>query len=418
MSNKVEPMKNSTLTPKLRFQEFRDKGEWHEVTVQDTATVIAGQSPSGEYYNDTGDGTPFYQGKADFGDVFINPPTKWTTQVTKLALENDILMSVRAPVGALNVSNQEICIGRGLAAIRAKGYCWFLYYLLLQANHLFVGNGGSVFDSITKSQIESIQIPFPLNPTEQQKIADCLSSLDELIAAENRMLNALKAHKKGLMQQLFPQPGQTQPRLRFPEFQGKGEWEEKTLGEVFNLQDGLAFKSTDFIKTKEGATQVVRITDINNKNTNEDKVFIPNDVIISNNLNKYLIGNGDLLLSLTGAAGFNFFIWDGGQAIINQRTLKITAKNQTDHTLINLLESLIYKIINTRGEGQNNNLSKEFLNNVTLLIPRYEEQHRIADCLSSLDAQITEQAAKIDSLKQHKRGLMQQLFPSPEEADL
>jgi restriction endonuclease S subunit len=208
MSNEVGRMskdkKQQTLVPRLRFPEFRDSEGWREVAIRETAAVIAGQSPRSEYYNDIGNGTPFYQGKTDFGDVFINPPTKWTTQVTKLAIEDDILMSVRAPVGALNVSTQKICIGRGLAALRAKEDKRFLYYLLLQVNHLFVGNSGSVFDSISKSQIESTQIPFPQTRSEQQKIADCLASLDALIAAQAAKLDALRTHKRGLMQGLFP----------------------------------------------------------------------------------------------------------------------------------------------------------------------------------------------------------------------
>lgn len=199
------PRKGETR-PRLRFPEFRDSEGWREVAIRETAAVIAGQSPRSEYYNDIGNGTPFYQGKTDFGDVFINPPTKWTTQVTKLAIEDDILMSVRAPVGALNVSTQKICIGRGLAALRAKEDKWFLYYLLLQVNRLFVGNSGSVFDSISKSQIESTQIPFPQTRSEQQKIADCLASLDALIAAQAAKLDALRTHKRGLMQGLFPSP--------------------------------------------------------------------------------------------------------------------------------------------------------------------------------------------------------------------
>ena len=163
-------------------------------------------------------------------------PTKWTTQVTKVANDGDILMSVRAPVGALNICVGSICIGRGVgqppAQNKASG---FFYYLLLANNKLVIGNGGSIFDSINKSQIEKIAIPVPLTIDEQQKIADCLTSLDEVIAAQGRKVEALKAHKRGLMQQLFPREGETLPRLRFPEFHDAPEWEETSIsgmGEV------------------------------------------------------------------------------------------------------------------------------------------------------------------------------------------
>jgi type I restriction enzyme S subunit len=241
--------------------------------------------------------------------------------------------------------------------------------------------------------------------------------LDELIAAQARKLDALKTHKKGLMQQLFPREGETQPRLRFPEFQNKGEWVEEKLDDLLHFQDGFAFKSTDFVKSKEDATQVIRITDINNQNTNEDKVYIPSAFLKDDKMGKYSVDDGDLLLSLTGAAGFNFFFWDGGPATINQRTAKVTAKKKAGRALLRLLEPLIHEKINARGEGQNNNLSKEFLSSIVLVIPEPAEQQRIASCLTSLDDLIAAQAQKLEALKTHKKGLMQQLFPSPEEVE-
>ena len=256
----------------------------------------------------------------------------------------------------------------------------------------------------------SFPIALPIS-AEQQKIAECLSSVDELIAAQARKLDALKTHKKGLMQQLFPREGESQPRLRFPEFRNAGEWEEEKLDDLLRFQDGFAFKSTDFVKSKEDTTQVIRITDINNQNTNEDKVYIPSAFIEADKMGKYCVDDGDLLLSLTGAAGFNFFFWDGGPATINQRTAKVTVKKKSNHALLRLLEPLIHEKINARGEGQNNNLSKEFLSSITLVIPEPAEQQRIAACLSSLDDLIAAQTRTLEALKTHKRGLMQGLFP-------
>jgi len=270
---------------------------------------------------------------------------------------------------------------------------------------------------ITNTTFLSGILPLPVQPDEQQKIAACLSSLDELIAAQARKLEALKTHKKGLMQQLFPREGETQPRLRFPEFQNANEWKEEKLDDLFHFQDGFSFKSTDFVRTKEDATQVVRITDINNQNTNKDKVYVRNRCLASSKLKKYFVEKDDLLLSLTGAAGFNFFFWDGGRALINQRTAKVTPKTKSSPALARLLERMVHEKLNARGEGQNNNLSKEFLSTVMLLLPEPPEQQRIAICLTTLDDLITAQSAKIEDLKIHKKGLMQQLFPSPEETE-
>ncbi|MGK7344321.1 MAG: restriction endonuclease subunit S [Candidatus Nitrospinota bacterium M3_3B_026] len=401
-----------TLTPKLRFPEFRDGEGWREVAIRETAAVIAGQSPRGEYYNDTGNGTPFYQGKTDFGDVFINPPTKWTTQVTKLALEDDILMSVRAPVGALNVSTQEICIGRGLAALRAKEDKWFLYYLLLQVNHLFVGNGGSVFDSISKSQIESTQIPFPPSLPEQGKIADCLSSLDGLITAEGRTLEALKTHKKGLMRQLFPQPGQTQPRLRFPEFRDKGEWSEKKLSEITSA----IFDGTHQTPTyTEAGIPFYSVENLISGNAN--KFISKEDYDLATTKNKP--EKGDILLTRIGKIGFSQVVtWDREFSVYVTLAVIKRSSQFNSHYLHCLMQSDYYQS-ELRSKSLSNavppKINMDSLRETKVLIPIPAEQQKIAACLTSLDTRIAAQAAKVESLKQHKRGLMQQLFPAPEE---
>jgi len=96
------------------------KKEWELKTIGEICKVIAGQSPEGKFYNKNGNGMPFYQGKKEYGKKYLGEPTIWTTKVTKIAEENDILMSVRAPVGPINLTKQRVCIGRGLAAIRAK----------------------------------------------------------------------------------------------------------------------------------------------------------------------------------------------------------------------------------------------------------------------------------------------------------
>ena len=256
---------------------------------------------------------------------------------------------------------------------------------------------------------------------EQQKIADCLSSIDELIDAESRKLKALEKYKKGLMQKLFPAEGKTLPEWRFPEFQGCGEWKLQKLKLICDFQEGYAFSSSDFVTndTDSNYIQVVRITDINNKNLNTDKVFVNMDLIKRNDLYKYLISKNDLILSLTGAAGFNFFIWNTNIAVLNQRTLKLIPKDEKNHAIKFLIEPLIHKEINMHGTGQNNNLSKEVLKNVEIVLPTsFKEQQKIADCLSEIDKIITEQSNKVEQLKAHKKGLMQGLFPSLEEADV
>ena len=136
----------------------------------EVAEIIAGQSPPGSSYNVSGDGTPFYQGKAEFGDIFIGEPTKWTTEPKRIAETDDILMSVRAPVGPVNLSTERVCIGRGLAAIRpmpSSVLARYAFYVLRGLESEITGNAGATFASINKSDIAKIEIP--LLPLEVQR---------------------------------------------------------------------------------------------------------------------------------------------------------------------------------------------------------------------------------------------------------
>ena len=140
------------------------------VQLGETAEVVAGQSPPGESYNETGVGIPFYQGKTEFGEMFIGAPTTWTTDPQRFAEAGDILISVRAPVGPVNLATQRMCIGRGLAAIKptvGKLMSSYAFYFLRSQEENIKGDAGAVFASINRSQIEAIQIPLP--PLEVQK---------------------------------------------------------------------------------------------------------------------------------------------------------------------------------------------------------------------------------------------------------
>jgi len=175
----------SNLDFNLNVDRYTNKGptksDWDLVILGEVAEVISGQSPEGKFYNQNREGTPFYQGKTEFTDKFLGAPTKWTTSVTKLANAGDILMSVRAPVGPVNISTQEICIGRGLAAIRPRGINRdFLFYVLKSLEDKISGNGGSVFDSINRKQIEEIEVPLPPLEVQEQIVAEIGVLEDEI----------------------------------------------------------------------------------------------------------------------------------------------------------------------------------------------------------------------------------------------
>lgn len=177
---------------------YKGDKNWKIVTLRDVSKVIAGQSPKGTNYNKEGKGLPFYQGKKDFGDRYINIPTVWTTEITKEAIKEDILISVRAPVGPVNIANEHICIGRGLAAIRTtdKINKEYLFNYFLKIEKELVSNVGAVFNSINKTQIENLKIPLP-NLTIQQ---DIVSKINKISSEVNKLNNL---HKNKLSDLVF-----------------------------------------------------------------------------------------------------------------------------------------------------------------------------------------------------------------------
>ena len=181
------------------------------------AEVIAGQSPPSDSYNEIAEGLPFYQGKTDFGN--LNPiPRKWCTNPKKTAEVNDILMSVRAPVGPVNLANEKACIGRGLGAIRAKGLNDFRYiYYFLKNNQELVSrySTGSTFKSIPKGDIEKIRINVPKDSLDQKRIAQVLADCEDLIAKRKESIALLDELLKSTFLEMFGDPRNNEGNWEF-----------------------------------------------------------------------------------------------------------------------------------------------------------------------------------------------------------
>lgn len=277
--------------------------------------------------------------------------------------------------------------------------------------------------NISPDEFFRVNLPIPQDPAEQQKIADCLSSLDGLIAAEGRALEALKAHKKGLMQQLFPQPGETQPRLRFPEFRDAGGWTRHTLSHYVSALDAGVSVNAGDRPARNGEIGVLKTSCVTTGTFDhtENKVVlepeelgrvkesVQRDTIIMSRMNT---------IELVGANAYvereitNLYLPDRLWAAKptangNMRFLSyILGSDQGRAFLSNLAAG---------SSGSMKNISKSEVLSIPILVPSLAEQQKIADCLTAIDTKIAAQTAKIDALKTHKRGLMQQLFPAPEE---
>lgn len=255
--------------------------------------------------------------------------------------------------------------------------------------------------NIVKTYVASTEI------AEQQKIADCLSSLDNLITEESKKLGALRAHKKGLMQKMFPAEGVAVPEWRFSEFRGSGEWNKKTIGSSCASFSG-GTPVTSKREFYDGNIPFIRSAEIDRETT---ELYITKAGL--NNSSAKMVEIGDVLVALYGANSGEVSLSKINGAI-NQAILCL--RHETNNAFV--YQYLFHKklwIISTFIQGGQGNLSGDIVKSIELYFPKPEEQKKIADCLSGIDDLITEQTKKIEALNQHKKGLMQGLFPSIEE---
>ncbi len=213
--------------------------DWETVRLGDVATVNMGQSPPSSTVNEDGDGPPFIQGNAEFG-AHTPQPVKYCSKPQKEAQLGDILLSVRAPVGALNLADTRICIGRGLSAITATGVeSTFLWHALRRmVSGLVRVSQGSTFAAVNKTDLCGLKLPLP-SPAEQRKIAAILSSVDDAIEKTQAVIDQVQVVKRGLMQELLTRglPGR-HTRFKQTEIGEIPEvWEVKLVQEVFEVLD-------------------------------------------------------------------------------------------------------------------------------------------------------------------------------------
>lgn len=383
-----------TLVPKLRFPEFRGAEDW---TSKALGELFSDRQESGHT------GLPLLSLMDKEGIV----PQEDSNRKNNSNIDKS--QYLRVVPGDIAYNTMRMWEGRsalvGLEGLVSPAYTvckpqpgvhslLFSYYfrtpqLIVQFRRF---SQGLVKDTLNLKFPAFAQISVPV-PTyrEQQKIADCLSSLDELIAAQARKVEALKIHKKGLMQQLFPREGEAQPRLRLLEFQDAGEWKRQSLEQLSETISSGRDKSA-----QDGAFDLYGSTGIIGK-TNRFS-FSGKYILVAR-----VGANAGLLTRATGKFG------------VTDNTLVIVLKplQHIDFVFFYLDQIGLNKMIFGSGQPL---ITGGQLKAINIQLPNKEEQQRIASCLSSLDTLIVAATKELDSLKAHKQGLMQQLFPSAEEA--
>ncbi|MBC6412025.1 MAG: restriction endonuclease subunit S, partial [Hyphomonadaceae bacterium] len=291
------------------------------------------------------------------------------------------------------------------------GYCLGSEGVRLQIRR--VAQGISVL-GISKYELEKLTLPLP-SLAEQREIVGCLSSLDDLIEARKGQVAALKLHKRGLMQRLFPAPGGTTPALRFPGFRDAPPWEVKRLGEAASVRSGFAFKKQHWTET---GVPVVKNTNVKPGGLDMSGCsFVSESTALS--VADFSLQEGDILISMTGHVGQLVEVRSNNlPAMLNQRVGRFTIKDirRLDGRFLyySLAEPKFRRKLEVLGYGSAQmNVSPTAIHGIKIPLPSLPEQREIAGCLSSLDDLIEARKGQVAALKLHKRGLMQRLFPAP-----
>lgn len=432
------------LEPRLRFPEFRGTGGWELEPMDEVYTFKGNNSLSRDKLNYVAGSVK----NIHYGDIhtkfsshfditkepvpFINKSEEGIVRDENYCAEGDMIFA--------DASEDMADIGKSIEIVSLNGerVASGMHTILARrtSDRIALRFGGHLFKSefvrrqiqkeaqgakvlgISANRMRNLCLPLPTRP-EQQKIAECLSSADELIAAQARKVDALKNHRKGLMQQLFPREGETQPRLRFPEFQDAPKWEAKPLGELVEFQSGFAFSSSSFGNEGRKLVTPKNFTKHGYGNFEESVSKYTTEEVPE----RFVCNPGDLLVLLTDLTptcellGKPLLLGERDDSVLlNQRVVKVEASASALATLflkyVFLSERYNTHIIKTATGSTVKHSSNKVLQEMPLLYPSLSEQQRIATCLSTLDDLIGAEAEKLSALKTYKRGQMQQLFAS------
>ena len=301
----------------------------------------------------------------------------------------------------------------------------YLNYLFLRNLHgqwlrKFIEVGARAHGSLSIDDNDLLALPVPLpigksTLTEQQKVADCLGTLDELIGAERQKLEALKIHKKGLMQQLFPREGETFPKLRFSQDE---DWTTAALHKVTFFQEGPGIMAVDF---RDEGVPLVRLAGVGSAAVTLDGCNRLDPDKVAKKWEHFRLARNDLVISTSATFGLSSIVTDVAAGSVFYTGL-IRFRSIDDRLSRDYLEAFLgsphfLRQAELAAEGGGiKHFGPTHLKKMQIALPPVPEQHCIASCLSSLDNLIAAQSDKLEALKSHKQGLIQQLFPNLDEA--
>ncbi|WP_193309201.1 restriction endonuclease subunit S [Halorubrum halophilum] len=383
--------------------------DWSIESLANIAQIIPGNSPPSSTYNENGEGLPFFQGNSEFGHFHPEADT-WCSEPRKEAEENDVLMSIRAPVGDLNIADRNCCIGRGLAALRPKTLngLYLFYNLAERRPWLSRLATGSTFKSVTKGDLQLLDIPVP-SLSEQRKIATVLHNVDQAIQKTEETISQLGRVKKGLYQTLFSEGYRKHNQFKSSKYGEIPEsWRVLKLAEITSQIQAGGTPDTDEPEYYDGDIPWVKTGELSQYRVTETEQSITDKGFQESTAR--LFSPGTILIAMYGATTGEVSLLDI-EATTNQACCGVVTTEEMKpeflfhqlNYLSNHLESL------SAGSGQQN-ISKGIIEKFDVLVPTVEEQDSIVRVLNSVDESISENESTKKKYQRLKRGLMQDLL--------
>ncbi len=389
--------------PKIRFQGF--DGDWEERKLGEIAKITMGQSPDGATYSDVPSDYILVQGNADLKDGWVSP-RMWTTQKTKTADAGDLIMSVRAPAGAMGKTAYDVVLGRGVAGIKGNE---FLYQTLVKIDKDGYWKklaAGSTFESINSDAVNNAKLILPKQLDEQNKIGSYFSHLDSLITLHQRKSDDLKEVKKYMLQKMFPKKGEKVPEIRFAGF--TGDWEEKKLGDILENRKIFMRQNDEYHRLAFAAGQgVIEVRD--RKSNNRDQL------IKDEYEKKYLVTELDDIVY--NPANLKYGAIDRnklGKGLISPIYVTFTT-NQIPGFIERIVVTERFKTKalhyeeGTVTKRQSVNVD-DLLTLKEYITSNADEQKKISAYFDKLDSLITLHQRKSDELKTVKKYMLQKMF--------
>ena len=378
-------MTKKTDTPAIRFKGFSDT--WEQRKLGDVVQITMGQSPDGSTYSDEPSDYILVQGNADLQNGWVCPRI-WTTQITKKADAGDLIMSVRAPAGAMGKTAYNAVIGRGVAAIKGNE---FIYQLLVKMDadgFWKILSCGSTFESLNSENIKNAEVKIPTT-AEQIKIGGYFQQLDNLITLHQREYEKLHNIKKSMLEKMFPKNGSNVPEIRFKGF--TEAWEQRKLGEI-----GSVSMCRRIFKEQTSETGDIPFYKIGTFGADPD-AFISRELFEEYKSKYPYPQKGDILISASGSigrtvefAGNNEYFQDSNIVWLNH-----------DERLSNPFLKCFYSVVKWAGiEGSTiKRLYNDNILNTVICMPSVPEQKRIGLFFENLDHLITLHQRELKNLK-------------------